>query len=295
MRVYGLILLMAASFLAFLSYLGSRIDSTEEMQFMRAFNVGVGLMAGTGLFFLCGGRDVQATRKDRIAAGVGAICLCAFISGSLIAFQEAVWQFRTASPRLLITNNLRQLALAMHDYHDEHKKFPAAAICDKNGKPLLSWRVAILPYVEQKPLFDQFNLDEPWDSEHNIKLLGRMPQVFVRPLGSAKPGETHYRVFVGGGAGFEMCDALRLKDIKDGTAKTIMIVEAAHSVPWTKPDELVYDPNAPLPDLGASATKSNFHAAFFDGHVQYLPNTLAAKTVRALITRTADDDTGGVE
>jgi hypothetical protein len=295
MRVLGLNLLMVAALLAFLSYLGSRIDSTEEIQIMRAINVGVGLMAGTGLFFLCGGRDVQATRKDRVAAGVGAICLCAFISGSLIAFQESVWIVRTASPRIETTNNLKQLALAMHGYHDEHKKFPAAAICDKNGKPLLSWRVAILPYVEQKPLFDQFNLDEPWDSEHNINLLGRMPQVFVRPLGSAKPGETHYRVFVGGGAGFEICDALRFKDIKDGTGKTIMIVEAAESVPWTKPDELVYDPNAPLPELGASSTKSYFIAAFFDGHVQILWKPLAAQTVRALITRAADDDTGGIE
>src|SRR5207253_5726964 len=79
-----------------------------------------------------------------------------------------------------LTNNLKQIAIAFHNYASAHRDhFPAAAIYSKDGKPLLSWRVALLPYLEQDNLYKQFKLDEPWDSEHNKKLIARMPKVFA--------------------------------------------------------------------------------------------------------------------
>src|SRR5438045_1511259 len=76
--------------------------------------------------------------------------------------------------RLTSSNNLKQIALAFHSFHDTYGGMPAAAICDKAGKPLLSWRVAILPWIEEGALYKQFKLDEPWDSKHNKALLKKM-------------------------------------------------------------------------------------------------------------------------
>ena len=91
-----------------------------------------------------------------------------------------------------IANNLKQVGLAMYNYREAHGRFPAPAIQGPDGKPLLSWRVAILPYLSENELYQSFKLDEPWDSPHNKPLLERMPQLFAppRPPGQA-PGEPH--------------------------------------------------------------------------------------------------------
>src|SRR5205085_10226222 len=106
------------------------------------------------------------------------------------------------------------------------------AICDKQGRPLLSWRVAILPYIEQGQLYKQFKLDEPWDSEHNRKLIPLMPATYVVPAAPPKPGETHYRVFVGGGAAFDLAKPTRISQFTDGSSNTFLIVETADTVVW---------------------------------------------------------------
>ncbi len=105
---------------------------------------------------------------------------------------------RAQARRAQSVNNLKQIALAMHNLHDVNNHFPPQAIVDDDGKPLLSWRVAMLPYLEQQDLYNEFKLDEPWDSEHNKALIPRMPAVFAIP-GAAKPepGKTFYRGFSG--------------------------------------------------------------------------------------------------
>jgi len=97
----------------------------------------------------------------------------------LNAMLPAVESAREAARRAQCTNNLKQIALAMHEYHDMNNTFPAPAIADKQGKPLLSWRVAILPYLDQKPLYSKFKLDEPWDGPNNKALLKEMPSTYV--------------------------------------------------------------------------------------------------------------------
>src|SRR5205085_607175 len=96
-------------------------------------------------------------------------------------------------------NNLKQIGLAFHNYADQKDGFPAAAITGPGGKPLLSWRVAILPYIEQQALYQKFKLDEPWDSPHNKELIKYMPTVYACPSRNrdAEPGMTAYRVFAG--------------------------------------------------------------------------------------------------
>jgi prepilin-type processing-associated H-X9-DG protein len=127
-------------------------------------------------------------------------------------------------------------------------------------------------------------LDEPWDSEHNKKLLDTYPKVFALPgSDDAMNKTTHYRVFTGKGAGFNQLQSCRMSDITDGTSNTLMVVTAATPVPWTKPDDLLFDTKAEMKKLLL------FHngvtqAGFFDGSVRALSEKLDEVTWKALIT-----------
>jgi prepilin-type processing-associated H-X9-DG protein len=198
----------------------------------------------------------------------------------------AVQKVREAAARAQSQNNLKQIGLAMHNFAAAgNGTFPPAAICDKKAKPLLSWRVAVLPYIEQEPLYKQFKLDEPWDSDHNKKLIPLMPKTYALPAAPLQPGITHYRCFVGNGAAFDWIQGARLPaDFTDGTSNTWLVVEAGEGVPWTKPDELEYDPQKPLPKFG-TFHNGGFNALFGDGSVRFFLATLNEKCVRAFITR----------
>lgn len=202
------------------------------------------------------------------------------------AFTGAVAEFTTASEASASQNNLRQIGIAMHNYHDTHEVLPPASVCDKTGKPLLSWRVLILPYVGEEALFKQFRLNEPWDSEHNKKLLPKMPRVYALPgKAGGRPNETHYRVFVGNGAGFDYVKPMRFADFTDGTSNTILAVIAAESVPWTKPDELTFDPRKEMGKLLGTVAGGRHQAVYFDGSVRTFKKLPLKAVMNGLITR----------
>lgn len=201
---------------------------------------------------------------------------------------------REASTRSVCVNNEKQMALALHNYASAHKnKFPPAFTTDKNGKPLLSWRVLILPYLEQDALFKEFHQDEPWDSPHNKALIARMPVTYRCPLqtvGSAREGKTRYVGLRGPNTIFRGAQEVGLRDITDGTSNTIFFLDAgdAHAVVWTKPDDLDLpaDEAAMKAVLGAHPTSrghgTNF--AFADGAVHFLSEGIKFATFRALAT-----------
>jgi hypothetical protein len=175
-------------------------------------------------------------------------------------------------------SNLKQLGVAIFNYSAGCNSLPLAGR-PKALHPGLSWRVAILPFIEEELLYSQFRLDEPWDSPHNKQLLVQMPKVFVVPEAGDPPGMTRYRVFVGKGTAFEKLllnvrgpgEEPHAQNISD-LAKKVLIIESADPVPWTKPDELVYDPNGPLPRL--STATGGPRAAMGDSSVRTLdPNT----------------------
>jgi Protein of unknown function (DUF1559) len=183
-------------------------------------------------------------------------------------------------------NNLKQLGLGLHIYHDSKGKMPPPAIVDKAGKPLLSWRVALLPYVEQEKLYREFKLDEPWDSEHNKKLIAKMPSTYEPPnVKLDEPGGTLYQLFVGPGA---YRQGLSFAKVTDGLSQTIFVTEAAEPVIWTKPEDMSYDPKKPLPKLGGQFG-GDFYVAMMDGAVKLVPKTVSEASLRAAITPDGND------
>jgi hypothetical protein len=180
-------------------------------------------------------------------------------------------------------NNLKQIGLAGHNYHAAYNQM-ANNIYSKDGKTLLSWRVHLLPYIEETPLFNEFKLDEPWDSEHNKKLIARMPKVYAPIRVKAEPGQTFYRGFDGPGAAFESGKRLRIPaSFPDGTSNTAWVVEAGQPVVWTKPDDLRFDPQKDLPKLGG-LFEGEFHVLTVDGAVHRAKKDFDPQTFKLMVT-----------
>lgn len=207
-------------------------------------------------------------------------------TGTLVALLlPAVQAAREAARRSMGSNNLKQIAVAMHNHHDAYKELPAQAITDPAGKPLLSWRVKLLPFVEEDGLYKEFHLDEPWDSPHNKALIARMPAVYARPGNDPSSGMTPYLAPVGEGTMWKVDKATKFVDMRDGTSNTIMVVEAEDkaAVPWTKPEDWQFDPNDPLKGVGNSRP-GGFQAVFADGSSRFISNTIDVETIKALLT-----------
>ncbi|MFO0946614.1 MAG: DUF1559 domain-containing protein [Planctomycetota bacterium] len=202
----------------------------------------------------------------------------------------AIQQAREAARRTQSASNLKNIAVAMLNYHDVNRSFPAQAIRDAEGKPLLSWRVAILPYIEQLELYKQFKLDEPWDSEHNRSLLSKMPAVYANPN---VPGNenTVYLALVGKGGVFDGEKGTPIRMILDGTSRTLLAAEANadQAVPWTKPEDLEFDPDQPFRGLG-NLRPNGFNVLFADGSVHFILKSVDPNLLRALFTIDGRED-----
>jgi hypothetical protein len=174
----------------------------------------------------------------------------------------------------------------MHNHHDVFRIFPAAAVQSPDGKPLLSWRVKVLPYIEQQALYDQFHLDEPWDSPHNKQFISKMPAVYRAPRSKvADQGKTNYLGVSGKDAVFFGGEKKWIGDIRDGTSNTMMVVEASDekAVTWTKPDDFEFDPQNPMAGL-VGRQRGGFLALLCDGSVHFVQETIPADLLNAAFT-----------
>ncbi|HEV2971230.1 MAG TPA: DUF1559 domain-containing protein [Pirellulales bacterium] len=198
---------------------------------------------------------------------------------------EAKIEREAANGRELL-NELRQIGLAMLSYERANRHFPAHAIFSTEGKPLLSWRVAILPYIEENELYKQFHLDEPWDSPNNKALIAKMPSAYAKP-GRADDGKAVFLVPVGKGLAFEGTEGLPIQSFTDGTSNTILAVEVNddRAVIWTKPDDLEVDLNEPLDGLGEAHAGGIFCAVLADCRTIVISNEEDLETLKALFTR----------
>lgn len=197
---------------------------------------------------------------------------------------------RAAAVRSQCVNNLKQIMLAMHNFldADQSKAFPPAFRADETGKPLLSWRVLILPYLDQNELFKEFQLDEPWDSPHNKALISRMPVVFRCPELDAKStaaGKTTYLTPRGKGTMFPGATGTKIKDITDGTSNSIAVVEAGpdRAVIWTAPDDWEVEA-AIRPETILKAHFGGSNTGFGDGSVRFIRSTVKPEFLNRLLT-----------
>lgn len=240
-----------------------------------------------------------AARLEKEPRTDGVLVFCGVASGILgLLLMYGSHLATDARNRINTICRLKQIGLAMHSYHDKHGHLPPAAIRDKQGRPLLSWRVLMLPYFEERELYNEFHLDEPWDSPHNIKLLPRMPVLYTRPGRTAEEENygTCMQAVVGPGTVFGEDVPLTFEQITkaDGTGYTLLVVEARDLVPWTKPEDYLVEPGRPLAPLGRPIddwvpgflreNRRTSQGVFADGHVQNLPLPPNAALIRDLAT-----------
>jgi prepilin-type processing-associated H-X9-DG protein len=179
----------------------------------------------------------------------------------------------------------------MHNYHAQHDCFPPAYIADEDGEPMHSWRVLLLPYLEEVALYDAYDFDEPWDGPNNLALAAMIPDVYrCGDEVAGDPAETSYLMIVGEGTISDGPTPSKMRDITDGTSMTIMVVESTRTgICWTEPRDLdaanitylVNDGSEQgiRSDHGVSA-----HALYCDGSVRTLEAWHTAGQIRALST-----------
>jgi len=228
--------------------------------------------SGDGLHF----RTVGSIPSGGNIAGTAPV-----LAGLLV---PAIQKARQAARDVEEMNNLRQLALAMFNYESAYGKFPTD-VYGADGKPLLSWRVQLLPFLEELQLSKNFKLDEPWDSPHNLALLEPMPAVFQSRGDGEQPGKTRYLALKGDRTMWPGKQGIRFSQVTDGTSNTLLFVQTAPeaAVPWTKPADIDYDADRPF--AGLKSDRGAFLASLSDGSVHRISLAIPKATLQALVTR----------
>ena len=221
-----------------------------------------------------------------IVVGVLAVTMCACVPVMIGLLLPAVQKVREAAARVKSQNNMKVIGLAMFNQESATGSFqgpfaPGATNQDH------SFRVGLLPYMQQDSLYKQIDLTQPWDGVKNSPFTGTPIKEFLDPANPASVGTaTPYRMFVGPGAMFDGTAKMpTLTSITDGTSNTIMAVAATQTVPWASPQELPYGPGIPLPPLGSTPTADGFIALMADGSVRYIRKTIPAADLRSLIEK----------
>ncbi|BBO35288.1 DUF1559 domain-containing protein [Lacipirellula parvula] len=200
----------------------------------------------------------------------------------------AVQAAREAARRNQAMNNMKQIVLGMYNYESAKAAFPTDVKLDADGKPLLSWRVLILPYIEEYELYKQFHLDEPWDSPHNKTLISKMPPVFLDPSSKLTPadGKTSYLGVKGDAYFFNgSAKGRSFSSVRDGTSNTIAFVQVDDeaAVTWTKPQDWTPSESDLLKPFDGPHP-GGFFAGFCDGHISFISSSIDPTMLRALLT-----------
>jgi len=223
-----------------------------------------------------------------VAIAVLALCGLCVVPILIALLLPAVQAAREAGRRVSSQNNLKQLSIGMLNYHDAYGEFPPAVVTDANGKPLYSGRVLLLPFIEQKAVFDQFDLTQPWDSPRNLAISQTKVPTFCDPSSAqALPGQTDYLFVTGVGTAFEPPGPHSMGNLTDGTANTLMLVEVRNSgINWAEPRDL--DVSQPMSFPAGNHPGVNL-GVFFDGHVSAISNSVSPDDVRAMATKAGNE------
>jgi type II secretory pathway pseudopilin PulG len=226
-----------------------------------------------------------------IRLGIG--CIAAMIIGivSLILIRPAIDRAIQLQKQTLCLSNLQQIARALDTYYDEHGSYPTPTVVNARGKPLYSWRVLILPQLGYQSLYDQFALDQTWDSPGNFALTSSMPRVFASPgsVDAITLHETNYVLLVGTGTLFPSSGPLDPDKISDDPSETILLCETGNAGNyWTEPRDInagsgVSLGNRPMQSIGGNHAGSA-NAITVDGTPLRLPSTLSQALLDAMIS-----------
>ncbi len=233
-----------------------------------------------------------------LLAFAGGICATGMVHqvGWLASSKERLLGggLRDAADKMLSGSNLRQLMIAMHNYHQDHNELPPVFTVNASQKPLHSWRVLILPYIEEGELYQKFKLNEPWDSPHNMAVLQNnpIPKLYKHPnKRDDDDKKTYYRAFYSKPgatlfAGLTSGKSITLKTIaeEDGTANTAALFEG-EPVVWTKPEDVEFDEQLPLPKFNRHWPPSVFQVVMFDFSTHSIRVNAPESAIKALITR----------
>ncbi len=188
------------------------------------------------------------------------------------------------------SNNLKMLALAMHNYHDFYKSLPPAYTVDSQGNHLHSWRTLLLPFLEQSALYEKIDLSKPWNDPINVEAIGELvPPVYICP--SSKIRKTVYQVIVDPESAFPGAETVSLQQITDGTSNTFVIVEtpADRAVEWMSPNDTDLSGLLSVNEKSKLVHTGVFQAAYADGRVTVIPVATKAEMRRSLATIAAGD------
>jgi hypothetical protein len=229
-------------------------------------------------------------------------------SGLLGAMQAA----RAAARRTQSMNNLKQIGLAFHVYADVYRSLPPAVIYGPDGKPWHSWRVLLLPFLEQQALYEQYDFSQPWDSPANRRVSETVLNVYRDPAVEGDGAFTNYAAIVGDKTifptnfvkmespdDFPAClsrNKMFFTQVTDGTSNTIMFatVDPSRQIPWAKPEDIVVDEAFPgvgkpagigAPHPGASPEEKVGLVGFTDGSVRNVRGDLDRETILPFLTR----------
>ena len=252
------------------------------------------------------GSPVRYTGRSLALTGIILSGMMMFVS-SVLLLLPAVQAAREAARRAVCSGHVKEIGLAFHNAASVTKDMSMPlAIVNADGLPLLSWRVALLPYLGQEALYREFHLDEPWDSPHNLTLLPRMPGIYVCPSFMIPPSEgiTPYAAAAGPGMFFDAPEPIpgtqtigvSIGAIRDGTSNTILVLELGRNngVPWTSPQEVMVDIDEAIKVLRETQTihVGGRTTLFGDGSVRFVSQEIDRQTLRGLLTRDGGEALG---
>ncbi|TWU43731.1 hypothetical protein Q31b_12600 [Novipirellula aureliae] len=226
-----------------------------------------------------------------VGGGLALICGCGILLGLLL---PAVQAAREAARRMSCSNNIKQIGLAMHNYHSTYDSLPPAYTVDANGRPLHSWRTLLLPFIEQRALYEQIDLSKPWDDPVNLPIAQMVIPTYQCPSTVNDPSYTTYVAIVNPNGVMTGPIPTRFRDITDGLSNTIMVTEADSdlAVPWMSPTDI--DLQAFL-DSGSARNQGGHlggaHSLFSDGAVKFITDS-ADLSLREQLINKADDSLG---
>ncbi len=211
--------------------------------------------------------------------------LCAGVLVALL--MPAITAANTAAQRMSTSNDMKQIGLAMHNYHDTFQQLPPAYVTDSDGEPASSWRVSLLPFIEAQPLWDRWSSGDAWDGPANAALLSETPAAYravSEPDVGPHSGECHVFAIRDPRSLFPSDEKIHFRDVTDGLSNTVAFVYLPErSVPWSAPQDISLD--GAYQEISKASPQSPAHFLMGDGSVRMVSNTLSRETFEALVTR----------